>query len=88
MATKVIADADQLRAFVSRLSKVEGELASAQKALQSAFAMVSETWKDPQRDKFAEEVQALDKSLKQFQAKAQQQQQYCKTLAAKISEIS
>jgi len=84
MAQKVTADAKELRAFAAKLSNVESQLGGVESSLKSAMAQVSNSWKDPQRNKCEQEIQQLVAQLRQFQQKAEVQRAYCNRLAGHI----
>ncbi len=87
MAQKVIANAPDLRAFASALQAVEAQLAQTESKLKGALNAVSSTWKDPQRDKCAAEIQSLSANLRKFSAAAAAQRSYCAKLAGQIESI-
>lgn len=87
MADRVIANSRDLRQFASTLGQVNSDLNNLEGKLRSAINQVSQTWKDPQRDKCQREIESLSRNLRAFRDGAEQQRQYCLRLAGQIESI-
>lgn len=63
---KAIVDPEELRRFAGDLRKATGEMQTRMASLQSRMSQLSETWKDQEQTRFAEEFDQTLKVLGRF----------------------
>lgn len=59
-------DPDEVRRFAEELKRFNEEIQSRSAGLQARFGSLSQTWKDQEHQKFAEEFTTTMKALKKF----------------------
>lgn len=64
--SKAIVDPAELRVFAQELKKFNNELQSQMAVLQARMAALSQTWRDQEHAKFAEEFEQTVKVLLRF----------------------
>jgi uncharacterized protein YukE len=70
---KAIVDAEQLQQFAGGLSRFTNDLRERSTMLHQQFSRLSETWRDQEQEKFAEEFVLMLTALERFAATAEQQ---------------
>ena len=63
---QAIMDPDEVRRFAEELKRFNEELQTRTAMLHSRFSALSNTWQDQEHTKFAEEFDAMMKSLRKF----------------------
>ena len=63
---QAIMDPEEVRRFAEELKRFNTDLQNRMGSLQARFKSVSDTWKDQEHDKFAEEFEHTLKALKRF----------------------
>ncbi len=63
---KAIVDPGELRQFARDLKRFNTELARNAGAMQARFSALSQTWRDQEQRKFAEEFEQMMRSLSRF----------------------
>jgi uncharacterized protein YukE len=63
---RAIVDPEELRRFASELKRFNAELQTQSTGIQRGFSKLSETWRDEEHAKFAEEFQIMLRALAKF----------------------
>lgn len=63
---KAVVDPGELRQFARDLKRFNTELARNAGGMQARFAALSQTWRDQEQRKFAEEFEQMMRSLARF----------------------
>ena len=63
---KAVVDPGELRQFARDLKRFNTELARNAGAMQARFGALSQTWRDQEQRKFAEEFEQMMRSLARF----------------------
>lgn len=64
--SKAVVDPGELRQFARDLKRFNTELAERARLMQSRFAALSQTWRDQEQRKFAEEFEQMMRALGRF----------------------
>jgi uncharacterized protein YukE len=64
---QVRGDPDEIERFARQLKQANQALQEITSKLQGQFNRLSETWRDPQHEKYAQEFEQTMRMLKQFQ---------------------
>ena len=70
---KAVVDPDELRRFAGELKRFTGNLQADLVGIHRQFVRLSETWKDQEHAKFAEEFERMVRVLTQFSETAEKQ---------------
>lgn len=84
--SKAIADPQELRRFAQDLQRTNADLQAALAALQARFDKLSESWRDQERDKFAESFEEATKVLRKFVEDSSRFAPLLQRKAAKLEE--
>ena len=79
-------DPEQVRRFAEELKRFNSDLQDKMVSLQARFAALSDTWKDQEHSKFADEFKQIMKALKKFIDISNQQTPYLLRKAQRIEE--
>jgi uncharacterized protein YukE len=83
---QAIGDPEELERFAQSLQMFLDQLNDAVGNLNSAFAVLGDTWQDEKRARFEEDFTALVQQLKQFDEEASEQIPYLTALAARLRD--
>jgi uncharacterized protein YukE len=64
--SKAVVDPGELRQFARDLKRFNTELAERARLMQARFAALSQTWRDQEQRKFAEEFEQIMRALARF----------------------
>ncbi len=84
--SKAIVDPAELRRFAADLKRFNTELVNRVTMLQSRMLTLSQTWRDQEQVKFAEEFEATVKTLSRFTTAADRHIPFLLRKAEKIEE--
>ncbi len=70
---KAVVDAEQLQQFAGGLNRFTNELRERSTLLHQQFSRLSESWRDQEQEKFAEEFSLMLAALERFAANAEHQ---------------
>jgi len=83
---KAIVDPADLRRFAQTLKHFNNELQAGMAALQGQFAGLSDTWRDQEHEKFADEFEQTLQVLQRFAETAQQHIPFLIRKAERVEE--
>ena len=81
---QAIGDPEQIRSFSGALQGYLASVDDATKRLDTAFALLGESWRDQQRASFEEEYNHLKSVLEAFKADASKQIPHLNRMAADL----
>lgn len=84
--SKAVVDPDELRRFAHDLKRFNAELARSTAAMQARFQALSQTWRDQEQRKFAEEYEQVMRSLARFSHATDEQVPFLMRKADRIDE--
>jgi WXG100 family type VII secretion target len=64
--SQAIMDPEEVRRFAEELKRFNEEISGRTASLQARFNALSNTWKDQEQVKFAEEFEGMMKSMRKF----------------------
>ena len=70
---KAVVDPEELRRFASELDHLNRDLGARMKQLVARFNALSDTWRDQEHRKFADEFEQTVRVLSRFMATSEQQ---------------
>lgn len=73
MSAQVFVNPDDIRDFARALRDFNRELADATASLHARFIKLGDTWRDQEHDKFAQEFDALVRTLRHFHRSSEDQ---------------
>ena len=83
---KAIVDPAELRQFARDLKRFNAELTKNAGAMQARFNTLSQTWRDQEQRKFAEEFEQVMRSLARFTRVSEEQVPFLLRKADRIDE--
>ncbi|MBX7168326.1 MAG: WXG100 family type VII secretion target [Pirellulales bacterium] len=84
--SQAIADPNELRRFAQNLRRFNGELQSQMTALHGQFRSLSESWRDQEHQKFADEFQQALQSIGRFVAASEEHVPFLLRKAERLEE--
>jgi len=83
---KAVVDPEELRQFAQELKRFNGELSRAAGALNARFNALSQTWRDQEQRKFAEEFEQMMRQVQRFAKVSDDQAPFLMRKADRIEE--
>lgn len=77
----VVRDIGALDQFASSLARACDDLERAASAMRSAIDRVGSSWQDPQKERCAQDIQAIQSQINKFSQQARDQVSYCRRLS-------
>lgn len=84
--SQAIVDPEELRRFAHNLKRFNGELEGQMAALHGQLNTLSQTWRDQENQRFAEEFEQALQSIGRFVAAAEQHVPFLLRKAERIEE--
>jgi uncharacterized protein YukE len=86
MSPQAIADPEELERFAQELKQFNTQLGDSMRRLNGRFSRLSDTWRDQEHHKFAQEYEQTMRVLAQFMRTADQHIPFLQRKAARIRD--
>ena len=83
---KAVVDPEELRHFAQDLKRFNGELTRSAGAINARFNSLSQTWRDQEQRKFAEEFEQLMRQVARFARVSEEQVPFLLRKADRIED--